>query len=228
MDADIHTLADLFDSSVSYRIPVFQRPYAWTKEKQWQPLWRDSERIAEKLLDAKSEAKIPPHFMGAIVLQLQSAKSGRVVKRIVVDGQQRLTTLQLLIRAAQQAFRNMGDTPSAQEMSKLTTNDPNAQGGDFDSDTKVRQSNLNDLHSFQDVIRGLSDPNKPLRAIGEAYHYFLDETTDWLNKDPSNRERRAKALKSTIQKYLQLATVDLDEGERPHFIFPFSMPERNH
>ena len=219
MDADIHTLADLFESPVSYRIPVFQRPYAWTKEKQWQPLWRDSERIAEKLLDAKSQERIPPHFMGAIVLQLQSAKSGRVVKRIVVDGQQRLTTLQLLIRATQQAFHNIGDTPNAEEMSKLTTNDPKAQGGEFDSDTKVRQSNLNDLQSFQDVIRGLSNPNKPLRAISEAYHYFLDETTDCLNKEPSNRGRRAKALKSTLQTYLQLATVDLDEGERPHFIF---------
>ena len=219
MDAAIQTLSDLFDPSVSYRIPVFQRPYAWTKERQWQPLWRDAERIADQLLDKKSGEIIPPHFMGAIVLQLRSAKSGRVVKRIVVDGQQRLTTLQLLIRAAQEAFYNLDDTRRAKEMSKLTLNDLKGQKDDFDSDTKVRQSNLNDLQSFQDVIRGLNDPGKPMRSIGEAYQYFLAEITHWLNKDPTNRGTRAEALKSTLMEYLQLASVDLDEGERPHFIF---------
>ena len=219
MEAGIQTLSGLFGTPVSYRIPVFQRPYAWTKEKQWQPLWSDAQRIAEKLLVAKSEEKPPPHFMGAIVLQLQSAKSGRVVKRIVVDGQQRLTTLQLLIRAAQESFQNLDDTQRANRMSELTLNDPQDQGGDFDSDTKVRQSNVNDLHSFQDVIRGLSQATRPLRSIDEAYQYFTQEITDWLNKQPASREARAKALETTLTKYLQLATVDLDEDEKPHFIF---------
>ena len=219
MDAGIQTLSGLFGTPISYRIPVFQRPYAWTKEKQWQPLWSDAQRIAEKLLVAKCEENTPPHFMGAIVLQLQSAKSGHVVKRIVVDGQQRLTTLQLLIRAAQEAFQNLDDTQRANRMSELTLNDQEEQGEDIDSDTKVRQSNVNDLQSFQDVIRGLSDTRRPLRPIGEAYQYFMEEITEWLNEEPARRGARAEALETTLTKYLQLATVDLDEGERPHFIF---------
>ena len=219
MDAGIQTLCGLFSSPVSYRIPVFQRPYAWTKERQWQPLWSDAKRMAEKLLAAEQGEKIPPHFMGAIVLQLQSAESGRVVKRIVVDGQQRLTTLQLLVRAAQESFQNLDDTQRANQLSKLTLNDAQQQGGDSDSDTKVRQSNVNDLHSFQDVIRGLSDPSGPLRSIEEAYQYFNKEITDWLNEQPANRNARANALNTTLTQYLQLATVDLDEGEKPHFIF---------
>ena len=219
MDARIQNLSVLFASPVSYRIPVFQRPYAWTKERQWQPLWSDAKRIAEKLLAAKSGEKVPPHFMGAIVLQLQSAKSGQVVKRIVVDGQQRLTTLQLLVRAAQESFQNLDDTQRATRLSKLTLNGDQDQGGDSDSDTKVRQSNVNDLHSFQDVIRGLSDAGRPLRSIGEAYQYFETEITDWLNEQPSNRNARANALETTLTEYLQLATVDLDEDEKPHFIF---------
>ena len=70
MYAAIQTMNDLFSSPVSYRIPVFQRPYAWTKVRQWQPLWNDVQRIADKLLLSPSDDKIPPHFMGAIVLQL--------------------------------------------------------------------------------------------------------------------------------------------------------------
>ena len=219
MDADIQTLYGLFNTPVSYRIPVFQRPYAWTKERQWQPLWGDAQRIAEKLLHSKPGETIPPHFMGAIVLQLQSAKSGRVVKRIVVDGQQRLTTLQLLIRAAQESFQNLDDTERADRLAALTQNRQNDQGGDSDDETKVRQSNINDLQSFQDVIRGLSEGNRPLRSIGEAYQYFKQEITDWLNEQPAIRDTRAEALETTLAKYLQVATVDLDEGEKPHFIF---------
>ncbi len=219
MEAGIQTLSSLFDTPVSFRIPVFQRPYAWTKERQWQPLWSDAKRVAGKLLAAKQGEKIPPHFMGAIVLQLQSAKSGEVVKRIVVDGQQRLTTLQLLVRAAQESFQALDDTQRANQLSKLTLNDDQYQEGDSDSDTKVRQSNVNDLHSFQDVIRGLIDAGKPLRSIGEAYQYFKEEITDWLNEEPANRNARAEALTTTLTEYLQLATVDLDEGEKPHFIF---------
>ncbi len=219
MDADIQNLAKLFSPPVSYRIPVFQRPYAWTRERQWQPLWSDAKRIAERLLAASTGDKIPPHFMGAIVLQLQSAKSGQVVKRIVVDGQQRLTTLQLLIRAAQESFQNLDDNQRANRMSTLTLNEVKDWGNESDSDTKVRQSNVSDLHSFQDVIRGLSDTGKPLRSIGEAYLYFKGEITDWLNEQPANRIARAKALETTLSKFLQIATVDLDEGEKPHFIF---------
>ena len=219
MHAGIQTLSDLFSSPISYRIPVFQRPYAWTKERQWQPLWGDAKRISEKLLAAMPEEKIPPHFMGAIVLQLQSANSGRVVKRIVVDGQQRLTTLQLLMRAAQESFQNLDDTQRSDRMSQLTLNENGDQGGDFDNDTKVRQSNVSDLQSFQDVIRGFSNGNTPLRSIGEAYRYFVKEITEWLNEQPANRDARADALETTLTKYLQIATVDLDEGEKPHFIF---------
>ena len=107
----------------------------------------------------------------------------------------------------------------AARLSKLTLNDDKDQGGDSDSDTKVRQSNVNDLHSFQDVIRGLGDASNPLRSIGEAYQYFKNEITNWLNEQPANRNSRAKALETTLTEYLQLATVDLDEDEKPHFIF---------
>ena len=99
MEANILNLKTLFGSEVSYRIPQFQRPYAWKKAEQWKPLWQDVLNVAETIL-SRQDRKVPPHFMGAIVLQNQDSGTGEVVKRIVVDGQQRLTTLQLLIRAA--------------------------------------------------------------------------------------------------------------------------------
>ena len=219
MEAKIQNLAGLFEDPISYRIPVFQRPYAWGKEQQWKPLWNDTRNMAEKILDPRSPDKIPPHFMGAIVLQLQSAKTGEVVKRIVVDGQQRLTTLQLLIKAAQESFQSVNDVERANKLAKLTQNEDEKLGGDLSNQTKVRQSNVNDLEAFQNVIRGSSDDDSPLRSIGQASRYFKQEITDWLNGAPAERDARAGALETTLTKHLQVATVDLDDNEKPHFIF---------
>ena len=219
MKARIQTLCGLFGSRISYRIPVFQRPYAWTRERQWEPLWGDVRDMALRVKDVAQQTKISPHFMGAIVLQLQSANSGEAVKRIVVDGQQRLTTLQLLLRAAQTSLQALDDTERANRIAKLTLNHEDQGSATFD-DTKVRQSNVNDLQSFQDVIRGMSGGSgRPLRSIGEAYQFFTGEITEWLNERPADRSVRADALEATLTEHLQIATVDLDEGEPPHFIF---------
>ena len=47
MEAKALTPRDLFDGKVSYEVPPFQRPYVWTEEDQWQPLWDDIARVAE-------------------------------------------------------------------------------------------------------------------------------------------------------------------------------------
>ena len=92
MDAKIQGIDDLFDDSVSYRIPQFQRSYAWSK-KQWQPLWEDVRKIADHILKHGQE-NLLPHFMGAIVLQSKDDEKafGEARRVLVVDGQQRLTT----------------------------------------------------------------------------------------------------------------------------------------
>ncbi len=218
MEAKIVNLQTLFGTEVSYRIPQFQRPYAWKKEEQWKPLWDDVLKVARTILE-KEDQKIPPHFMGAIVLQQQSSGTGEVAKWIVVDGQQRLTTLQLLIRATQEAFQNIDDTERVSRLTKLTLNQDSHWGGDPNNETKVRQSNINDQQAFQEAIRGLSDGNRALRSIGEAHKFFKDEVTVWLNERPAERNIKAEALEKTLTEKFQLAAIDLDEAEKPHFIF---------
>ena len=126
MNADIVNIEGLFQEQISYRIPQFQRPYAWGEEIQWKPLWDDVRSVAERFLNKKMR----PHFMGAIVLQLQQSNTGEVTKRLVIDGQQRLTTLQLLIKATEQVFQSQDDTTRATRLSKLTTNLESHWGGD--------------------------------------------------------------------------------------------------
>ena len=51
MKADTLSLKALFQKDVRYIIPVFQRPYVWDQEKQWEPLWEDVRNVAETYVD---------------------------------------------------------------------------------------------------------------------------------------------------------------------------------
>lgn len=220
MDANIQTLSTLFRRPVSYRIPVFQRPYAWGEERQWHPLWNDVQQLAENVL--KEPDTELTHFMGAIVLWPRGAASGHAAKYIVVDGQQRLTTLQILVRAVQQSLQNLDDRERVNRLSRLTVNADLAHSSDPNADIKVHQSNRNDLQSFQDVIRGMvvTDTDFPLRPIGDAYIYFYKEATRWLDDGPGeDHDRRAEALVSVLEEHLKLASIDLGDNDKPHFIF---------
>src|SRR5438874_11885986 len=105
MKADTLTLKALFQKDVRYVIPMFQRPYVWTQEDQWEALWNDIRNVAEWYLDeleaadgnnALAEERSKSHFMGAVVFQQQPTASAEIETRTVIDGQPRLTTKQLV------------------------------------------------------------------------------------------------------------------------------------
>ena len=77
-------------------VPLFQRPYVWKKDEQWEPLWDDIRELADRVM---TDGKSRPHFLGAIVLDQQHTTTGQIEMRLVIDGQQRLTTMQLLLEA---------------------------------------------------------------------------------------------------------------------------------
>jgi uncharacterized protein with ParB-like and HNH nuclease domain len=79
-------------------VPLFQRPYVWNEEDQWEPLWVDVIRVATRQLNAPMELHYP-HFLGAVVIQQSPTPVGAMQERTIIDGQQRLTTLQLLLDA---------------------------------------------------------------------------------------------------------------------------------
>ena len=220
MDANIVNLRALFQQQVSYRIPQFQRPYAWGEHVQWKPLWDDIRNIALRVLNKKEDEKIRPHFMGAIVLQQQKSNTGEVAKRLVVDGQQRLTTLQLLIKATEQVLRSQDDSVRASRLQELTTNQESHWGGEPDNQTKIRQSNLNDQKSFQEVIRSHdSDKQGGPWAISQAFRYLKVLAKDWLDDESEGRIAKAVSLEAALTEYLEIAVIDLDEDEKPHIIF---------
>ncbi|ESZ30587.1 DUF262 domain-containing protein [Mesorhizobium sp. L2C084A000] len=97
MQPAYHPLANIFGTETRHLVPLFQRPHVWGKEEQWEPLWDDLSHLADSLV-----TKVAGNVLGTVVLEQTDTHSGRVTRREVIDGQQRLTTLQ--IQAAKHAF----------------------------------------------------------------------------------------------------------------------------
>ena len=96
MKTDTYTPADIFHAQQRLLVPLFQRPYVWNQELQWEPMWRDIKRLLTRYL-AQPDSLHQPHFLGAVVVQQVQNPIGEIQRRTVIDGQQRLTTLQLMV-----------------------------------------------------------------------------------------------------------------------------------
>ena len=95
MQANPRKLLDLFGNTLRYVVPIFQRHYVWEQETQWEPLRED---IREKVFKRLSKQNTMPHFLGALILDQARKKSTKEVSRfVVIDGQQRLVTVQIIL-----------------------------------------------------------------------------------------------------------------------------------
>lgn len=112
MDTQVRTPQAIFMQPQRLLVPLFQRPYVWNEELQWNPLWKDLERVAMRLLQSSGTAQAP-HFLGAVVLQQLPTQTSDLQQRTIIDGQQRLTTLQLLLDALHSEIARVGSTMSA-------------------------------------------------------------------------------------------------------------------
>src|SRR3954451_14864942 len=112
MKADAIPLLALFERKMRLEVPLFQRQYVWSRDQQWQPLWEDIARKFTEFLEGRKDA--PVHFLGAMVLDQKQTPATHVEKRQVIDGQQRLTTLQLFLTA----FRDLCADKNCDELAK--------------------------------------------------------------------------------------------------------------
>ena len=120
MDVHKSSLLSVFDAKQRLEVPLFQRQYVWGEEQQWLPLWEDIERKFTEALEGRKDA--PNHFLGAMVLDQKQTPTGHVVVRQVIDGQQRLTTLQIFLAAYRDFCQLQGCDALAAECDKFLFN----------------------------------------------------------------------------------------------------------
>lgn len=152
MDVHKASLRSVFDSKQRLEVPLFQRQYVWNEEQQWLPLWEDIERKFTEALDGRKYA--PNHFLGAMVLDQKQTPTGHVVVRQIIDGQQRLTTLQIFLAAYRDFCKEQGCDALAAECDKFLFNTGMMADSEVDR-FKVWATQL-DRPQFTDVIASAS------------------------------------------------------------------------
>src|SRR2546427_6411032 len=120
MNADAVPLFAIFEKKMRLEVPLFQRQYVWSKEPQWEPLWEDITRKFSEYLGGRKDA--PVHFLGAMVLDQKQTPATHVEKRQVIDGQQRLTTLQIFLAVFRDFCVEHGFEDLAKECDGFTLN----------------------------------------------------------------------------------------------------------
>ncbi|MCY4475160.1 MAG: DUF262 domain-containing HNH endonuclease family protein [Chloroflexi bacterium] len=214
IDVDVLNPKELFSRQIHYQIPRFQRRYIWSQEKHWQPLWDDVRLIAEQIV---GDGDVPnPHFLGAVVLQNVHTGVSQTQTRLVVDGQQRLTTLQLLIHAVHKSSSGCGYVPE-KPLSEFVWNEPNPTDENAEHIYKVWPTVI-DQPSYEHALtdRESNDLNAPILL---AHEFFRDETEKWLDAEADDQISRAEALYRVLTQLLHLVVIDLTPTDNPHVIF---------
>lgn len=223
VDTNIRTPQQIFGLPIRYEIPPFQRSYIWVQEHQWEPLWDDVNNIADALIKEDQNDGRISHFMGAVVFQERSHPTAGVDTRIVVDGQQRLTTLQLLIDAVQEVFEQQNYKNPADRLSTLVANAESFLNGDRDKAFKVWPT-IQDRRAFQHAMRNdLSSYEYRDSQIVKAHNFFKSQVEIWLDdlrvENGQCLESAVEAMDKALRERLELVVIDLGTSDDPHVIF---------
>lgn len=122
MDIDKGSIYQLLNGQYQYIIPVYQRKYSWLAEVQCARLWKD---IVNMVKQHKQH-----HFVGSIVSVAEKYSLMGVQKRLIIDGQQRMTTLSILMIALRDYLVEQGAGEEVEENINMVLKNPSRKGDD--------------------------------------------------------------------------------------------------
>jgi len=239
MDANAVSVLDIFEKKHRLEIPLFQRQYVWNEEHQWAPLWEDISRKMTEYLQGRKDG--PVHFLGAMVVDQKQTPTTSVEKRQVIDGQQRLTTLQVFLAALRDFCRAQECEEIAGELDTLTVN--RIRSVDAPTERYKVWPTQRDRDQFCDVMdagsRKALETKHPLRKLPrkrkyeprprmvEAYVFFYRQISEFFLGIPGEpaigaerelKDRLDDAL-IALKAALQVVVIDLGQGDDAQVIF---------
>lgn len=220
VQTNLKSIYEFLHMDQRFLIPLFQRGYAWTRENQWDLLWEDVSNLADQVL----AGAMVPHFMGAVVLQNSlSGVPGELPTWEVVDGQQRLTTIQIMADAAAAALAINGGARAARKLQKLVENDKDYWSNEDDR-YKLWPTNK-DRDAYREVMAAeppirYDDLKHSSHRTQLAHRYFFNQVCDYAKaRSNESAETRGEALTIAISTGLQVVAISLDANENAQEIF---------
>jgi hypothetical protein len=218
------SIVDLFDGKKRYLIPLYQRQYAWPIA-QLELLWEDIKRAVDRI--NADRTTLTPHFMGAIVISQIKTFGKQVQAYEIIDGQQRLTTFQILLSALRDVANEFGSAYGAEIQEYLLNS------GVMDSPHVERYKlwpSLTDRNAFVALIDPAADPSEIeaasmdeahyVRRSTEAQAYFLQRIREQvLPGGGEYEEHRLEGLFEALKEGLAVVSIELERGDDPQTIF---------
>lgn len=227
MEADTKALKKIMTLEGRYVIPTFQRDYEWTREGQWELLFEDLDSAANRLGEARKKAEatgtsaaraekyVAPHFLGAVVCDQLPSPTGGLTLSAVIDGQQRLTTLQLLVRGVLDVLQENGSGRSKQ-VKRLLENPADV------IDHPHERYKLWPRRKDRDVWPvAMSDEVPTVGANDHLYlqaRKFFSESIRAALEDEQGRDRTDDIVDALLDLF-KLVVIDLDENDDAQVIF---------
>jgi len=221
LKADTYTLAQIFGLQTRYLVPLYQRPYVWTQDQQWVPLWEDVRSVAERLLDDTDGNDDVPHFMGAIVVAQQGGALAQDA-RLIIDGQQRLTTFQIVMAAIRQVADDRDEQRARKHVEPLLLIDP-----DLVDDPELRYKLIPtnaDRLAFRSIVTDgpRTEPKLPEGASDrtiDAFRFFVDQIGPWLDEGDDTPTNKLIALAKAVRNLVKIVVIDLEARDNAQAIF---------
>ncbi|MEL4897677.1 DUF262 domain-containing protein [Crocosphaera sp. Alani8] len=200
MQASETKLQQIIEGTKQYVVPLFQRPYSW-KKQQWQVLWDD-------LIELYESDQPRPHFMGSIVTSPMEAIPEGTTKYLLIDGQQRLTTIFLFLVALRDKAEDLKQTKlSAQINNTFLVNLYESEKEDY---YKLRPTQL-DRKSLEKIIdKENIDDDTPLY---NCYLFFEKKIRQYQN------HLDLQQLKKVVCNSLSLVSIVLGIDDDPYLVF---------
>jgi len=175
----------LADKKSDFLIPDYQRPYAWSEE-QCQTLWDDIISFSFPDNNYEKFDKNEEYFLGSIVT-FKNINNGKLE---VIDGQQRLTTLLLILRAFYDKFANSQDQNSIRTRENIekciwkTDEFGNADKNSLKIDSEVATDN--DKDEFLELLRTGIAPERSKSQYVANFKFFQSKIDDFSHNVPVN------------------------------------------
>ncbi|MER5758511.1 DUF262 domain-containing protein [Streptomyces sp. NPDC002082] len=189
------------------QVPLYQRTYSWQRD-ELQQLWDDVEELVEDRLAGR-----PPtaHFLGSVVLAPEGIAAGGMTRWLVVDGQQRLTTLMLAFTALRDRHRERGaETKAARIHDLLLVNV--YEGGNDHYRLLPTQA---DREAFIACVDSLPKAGGA-GNIGAAYRFFVSALADG---EDNGGEPWVDAAASVLRDFLSIVAITAAPGDNVYRIF---------
>lgn len=197
MTAKETKLQDIIEGTKQYVVPLFQRTYSWDK-KEWDTLWNDMMEL--------SEMENPrTHFIGSIVNMPTNSVPEGVNKFLLIDGQQRLTTIFVILALLRDRSKELGYNEFADEIHETLLVNKYKKDLDY---FKLIPTQI-DRDTYKKIINSL--PLQIENQLSKAHNYFskkLQQTTV-----------KIELLKKVITNYFSVVSIVLDADDNPYLVF---------